>query len=54
MGDWVLVYRDNGDYEVIAYKLDHTAKKIIGTAVMGTVNREIMDKLLLAQGRPLG
>jgi hypothetical protein len=54
MGDWVLVYRDNGDYEVIAYKLDHAAKKIIGTAVMGRVNREIMDKLLIAQGRPLG
>ena len=54
MGDWVLIYQlsFNG-YNVVAYKLDHGTRKIIGDAVGGWVDSPVLERLLRAQGRSL-
>ena len=56
MGDWILIYRleeYQGIFNVIAYKVDHASKRIIGTPVTGNIERNVLQRLVWPQGRTL-
>ena len=53
MGDWVLVYTYIYNYNIIAYKLDHTTRKIVSTPVEKQMTSlEAMERILRSQGKP--
>ena len=54
MGDWVLVFGYfgyRGSYDVVAYKLDHAARRITDSVSRSDVDWEMLGRLLKAQGR---
>ena len=53
MGDWILAYAEEWGIDVIAYKLDHTTRRITASASRSSVDRRSLERLLRAQGRPI-
>ena len=53
MGDWILIYRSNysDNYDVVAYRVDHSSKRILESAT-GRVDEDVLERLLRAQGKP--
>jgi len=56
MGDWILIYSENwywGGYDMIAYKLDHSSRRILDYVADNLVSLDGLDRLLRSQGRTL-